>query len=81
MRACAGLAAPHRHRIALRVDVEGDAGLFQRGADAADVLRVQADVQRLKVGPAEVVAANADGREHRDADQGEAGQAPRAERQ
>ena len=74
-----GLPAAHRHRIALRVDVEGYAGLFQGGADAADVLRVQADVQCLEVGPAQVVAAEADGSEDGEADEGEAGKTPRAQ--
>ena len=56
-----GLPAPHRHGVALRIDVEGDAGLLQRSADAADVLRVEADVERFELRAAQVVAADADG--------------------
>ncbi len=58
--------------VAFGVDVEGDARLFQRGADAADVLRVEADVERLKLRPAQIVAAEADGGEHGAGRQGRA---------
>ena len=54
-----GLAAAHQHGVALGVDVEGDAGFLQRRADAADVLGIEAGVERLEVGPAQIVAAEA----------------------
>ena len=43
-----GLPVAHQHGRALRIDVEGDAGLPERRADAADVLGDETGVERLR---------------------------------
>ncbi len=76
-----GLLARHHHLRALGVDVEPDALFEQRRADAAHVLGVEAGVERLHVGAAQIIAAEPDRDEHSRADDAERRQPPRAQRQ
>lgn len=76
-----GLPVAHQHGRALGIDVEMDAGLAQGSADAAHVLGGEARIDRLELRAGEVVAAQAHGGEHGEADQPHRGKAPAAERE
>ena len=63
-----GLAVMDRHGGAVGADVEGDVGVVESGADGGDIAAVEAGIERLGGGTAEVIAADPDQREDRDPD-------------
>ena len=70
-----------RYRVTLSIDIERHARFLQRSADTAHVLGVEADVERLEVGPAQIIASEPNRREHGEANHSEASQTPRAQPQ
>ncbi len=74
------LLAPYHHLGAVRTHVEDDPRLVQRRADAADVLLSEAGVERIEIGAAQVIAAEAHGQEHGETDKAQRHEALGAER-
>jgi len=75
-----GVPIAHQDGGSLRIDVEGDAGLVQGGADAVDVRGGEAAIERFQLGPAQIVAAEPHGGENGQPDNGERREPPAAER-
>ena len=73
------LVVAHLDAGTVRADVERDAHLVESRTDIRDVLPVEAGVEDLEGRPAEIHAADADDRGHREPDRAERDEAPPAE--
>jgi hypothetical protein len=76
-----GLPVADQHRRAVRADVERDAGILEHGAHPAHVVPAEAGIEGLAQGSAEIIGAEANRQEHREADQPEGDQASRTQLQ